>query len=113
MLTSPAPARARTARARLSPAASLVADLNLATIGSSPYGFTAVGKIKVFAAADGVNGVELWQSDGTAAGTKLAQRSDDPMSVGYQGDNLVVFAGKLFFTGDDGEYGNELWALPL
>src|SRR4051812_15513467 len=41
------------------------------TAGSNPRGFAEVGGVAVFAAEDAANGVELWRSDGTAAGARL------------------------------------------
>lgn len=52
-----------------------------------------------FIGDDGVNGTELWKSDGTAKGT---QRVKDltPGVAGSTINNLVSFGGKLFFTND-------------
>src|SRR5262245_36433369 len=41
--------------------------------GSDPKNLTAAGGRLFFAANDGVNGTELWKSDGTAAGTVLVK----------------------------------------
>jgi ELWxxDGT repeat protein len=58
-----------------------------------------------FGADDGVNGVSLWKSDGTEAGTIL---------IGGPGPNqLAGVDGTLFFTADDGVNGGQLWALPI
>jgi len=56
----------------------------------------------LFAAQKGNLGVELWKSDGTAAGTQLVkdinQKSSGPLSI----VNLSSNNGKLFFIGTDG-----------
>jgi ELWxxDGT repeat protein len=45
-----------------------------AGVGSDPSSLTALGNGKVlFNADDGVNGRELWTTDGTAAGTRLVK----------------------------------------
>jgi ELWxxDGT repeat protein len=65
-----------------------------------------------FRATDGVNGRELWKSDGTADGTVLV-RDINPGSASADigiGGGLNV-DGKLFFAADDGFHGRELWAL--
>ena len=43
------------------------------TGGSGSGGGSSTPDIKFFAANDGVNGYELWKSDGTAAGTMLVK----------------------------------------
>jgi ELWxxDGT repeat protein len=68
-----------------------------------------------FRADNGVNGVELWKSDGTAAGTVLV---DDirPGGVNMHSNpqELTNVSGTLFFRADDGVDGIELWAVaPL
>src|SRR3954471_8355928 len=51
--------------------------------------------------------VQLWKSDGTAAGTVLVK---DINPGGFSGlHNLTNVAGTLYFTADDGTNGEELW----
>ncbi len=57
---------------------------------------------------DGVNGGELWKSDGTAAGTVLVKDIRPGLSTSYPG-NLTAVGNTLFFTADDGVNGTELW----
>src|SRR5262249_41266553 len=63
-----------------------------------------------FAAFDAAHGVELWRSDGTAAGTRLAA-DVNPGPVGSFADNLTAAVGDLFFTAEDATHGPELWVL--
>ncbi len=54
-------------------------------------------------------GMELWKTNGTAAGTKLVK----DINPGYSASNpafLTDVSGGLFFTADDGVHGIELWA---
>ncbi len=62
-----------------------------------------------FAAADPAHGLELWRSDGTAAGT---WRVSDirPGPAGSSPKNLTIHQGRLYFTADDGVRGAELWS---
>ena len=90
----------------------LVADINPGNADSSDRdrsypGIEYNGKL-YFVADDGVNGEELWVSDGTAEGTTLVADinvggdSSDPSS-------LIEYNGKLYFGADDGVNGKELW----
>ncbi|NMO14174.1 HYR domain-containing protein [Pyxidicoccus fallax] len=64
----------------------------------------------VFAAATDATGRELWQTDGTEAGTVLVQdlapgaRSSNPQPLATSGQ-------LLYFLADDGTTGHELWAV--
>jgi ELWxxDGT repeat protein len=67
-----------------------------------------------FTADDGVHGDELFVSDGTPEGTRLAvdlypgENSYGSINSSYPG-NLIEFNGKLYFAADNGENGNELF----
>jgi ELWxxDGT repeat protein len=61
-----------------------------------------------FVADDGVNGFELWRSDGTQAGTVLVK----DVLPGFGASNpksLTDVNGTLFFTASNGVNGYELW----
>jgi ELWxxDGT repeat protein len=89
----------------------LVKDLDtttaLASVNLPEYLVPFAGKL-FFRADDGVNGEELWASDGTTAGTNLFMDILPGPTSSYP-DYLVVSGEKLFFLADDGTHGAELW----
>jgi trimeric autotransporter adhesin len=61
-----------------------------------------------FTAGDRDHGMELWRSDGTAAGTfRVADVRPGP--EGSNPKELTVFNGRVFFSADDGASGPALW----
>jgi len=60
-------------------------------------GLAALGNAVYFAASDGIDGDELWVSDGTTGGTRMvADLAAGDSASGPQG--LTVFQGKLYFS---------------
>ncbi len=93
----------------------MVLDLNPGKAAGAPdlyFTLTAAGGKLYFAGNDGVHGVELWESDGTAAGTRLVQDLAPEAASSLPGD-LTPAGDHLFFTADDLLSGREPWALPL
>lgn len=75
---------------------------------NTPY---AVGSGLMFGAVDPLHGSELWWTDGTPAGTRMADLREGPESSYPYGFARV---GRfVFFLADDGEHGREPWALPV
>jgi len=72
------------------------------------FSATVIGGILYFAANDGANGVELWRSDGTEAGTSLV-KNINPGSAGSTPAELLNVDGVLYFSANDGVRGQELW----
>jgi uncharacterized repeat protein (TIGR01451 family) len=87
----------------------LVKDINPGSVDSFPQGSTDVNGTLFFDANDGTNGLELWKSDGTEAGTTLV-KDINPGSGASFPDHLTNVDGTLFFSasasavfGDEGE----------
>ena len=71
-------------------------------------GWTVVNHTAFFIATDGISGIELWRSDGTAEGTVLVK----DINPGYYGSvpsSIINLGGRLFFTAENAAYGEELW----
>ena len=98
----------------------LIKDINPGSASSiSPTPFTSptsnsgnkfldVNGTFYFVADDGINGNELWKSDGTQAGTVLVE-DITPGSEGSNLDNLINVNCTLFFTVNNGSNRTELW----
>ena len=90
----------------------LVKDINAVTAAnpasSQPGNFFRFGSRIFFNASTSGNGVELWSTDGTAAGT--AQVADiNPGSASSFPSGFTVVNGKLLFNARDVRNGDELW----
>jgi ELWxxDGT repeat protein len=74
----------------------------------------ASGARLFFATSDGSGAVDLWVSDGTAAGTSIVKDFAPPTgSHGYGSPQVVTdltpFGGKLAFVADTGTLGPQVW----
>jgi ELWxxDGT repeat protein len=88
--------------------ARLVADLSPqpAVHGSAPRGMLTVGNLVYFSASEPIHGRELWQSDGTAAGTRLVADLC-PGRCGSHPLGLTAFGDRVLFAASDGVRGYE------
>jgi ELWxxDGT repeat protein len=68
-----------------------------------------VGGTLFFSATDGSHGYQLWQSNGTSAGTLLVADINPTPYGGSNPQNLTNVGGTLFFRATDGSHGYELW----
>ena len=78
-----------------------------------PVVFQTMGNSVIFAADDGEHGVEPWRSDGTEAGTVLlrdvAPGLASSMLRKFDPEVTAAAGGFVYFVGDDGVHGRELW----
>ena len=73
-----------------------------------PATFVNVGGTLYFTARDAINGVELWKSDGTEAGTGLL-KNIAPGSATSAPTDITNVNGTAYFIANDGSSGVELW----
>ena len=78
-------------------------------LGDSSGGFAVLGGKLFFANDDPTHGVELWQSDGTAAGTELFL-DVNPGAAGSFPQDLAVVANTLYFSATTATGSSELWS---
>lgn len=86
----------------------LLADLTPGNHSSEPSAPVRCGSNIFFTANDGLNGHELWKSDGTPDGTVMVK----DLCEGFCGSNpknLCDVNGILFFTAYESDKGTELW----
>ena len=93
----------------------MVKDINPAPGEGTVQHMVRLGDVVLFASDDGVNGDELWRSDGTAAGTTLVKdinpgnAEDPPDPDSSDPTKLTVVGGTVYFVANDGVTGPELW----
>jgi ELWxxDGT repeat protein len=69
-----------------------------------------INGVLYFLADNGINGGELWKSDGTTAGTQLVMDIKPGGVNSTSGaNNFYNYNNTLFFTANDGIHGSELW----
>ncbi|MBD2090623.1 hyalin [Microcoleus sp. FACHB-1515] len=73
-----------------------------------PPNFTVFNGRLFFTANDGINGRELWSTDGTTAGTQLF-KDISPGIIGSTPTGMTVFNGNLIFAAEDRISFRELW----
>ena len=93
----------------------LIKDINPGPTGSyesaSPdiYTACAIGNFLYFRANNGINGSELWRSDGTSAGTIMLKDIYSGTNSSYP-NAFINFNDKLIFSSLDGVKGTEIWS---
>jgi ELWxxDGT repeat protein len=99
---------------------SMVRDIVPGPRGSNPQDITyAVGQqettppnqvLVYFSAWTAANGLQLWKSNGTAAGTVMLTNVDPGPAAGLRPEDIAPVAGTdAMFSGDDGVHGREPW----
>ena len=90
---------------------SLVKDINPVGDGLAFYSNNRIefnGKL-IFAANDGTNGMELWESDGTESGTQILHTTNS-LSASGNPREFFKFNGLLYFSAAGTNIGDELYS---
>jgi ELWxxDGT repeat protein len=67
----------------------------------------------LFQASNGIDGAELWRTDGTTGGTRLVHEFARGAGSFEMSAATVTVGDRVFLVVDDGEHGRELWTIPL
>ena len=86
----------------------MIKDIRAGYYGSEPTYLTAVGETLYFTADNGLNGSELWKSDGTDSGTIIVRDIYNGWS-GSSAWSLTSVGNMLYFRANNGLNGSELW----
>ncbi|MEZ5484359.1 MAG: hypothetical protein R3F01_04240 [Lysobacteraceae bacterium] len=87
---------------------SMVVNIDGAGRSSTPLHYAVLGDRILFAADDGLNGRELWETDGTAQGTRLL-RDIVPGAGSSQPEQLRRVGNRVIFSARTPFDGRELW----
>jgi ELWxxDGT repeat protein len=82
----------------------VISNSNLSNI----TGFIEFGGKIYFQASNATQGIELWVSDGTIAGTSMIKDINAGAGSSIP-ENFIIASGKLYFTADDGSGVSQLW----
>jgi len=90
------------------PNVGLLGDFNPGSGSNSPGNLTKLGSNIIFRANNGINGNEIWKTDGTIAGTSMV-KDINVGSASSNPNNFVVMGSYVYFTANDGVNGGALW----
>lgn len=82
--------------------------LTLSSQTTAGYNYKGFNGFVYFAADDGINGFELWKTDGTEANTELLKDINNGAGSSNPA-NFTEMGGALFFTATNGTNGIEVW----
>lgn len=84
-------------------------ELSAAVTIEQDHQFQVMNGTLYFAGKTAAEGIELWSTDGTPAGTTLVKDINPGPSDSGPRDGFTIFSNELYFSADDGASGRELW----
>ena len=89
----------------------LLKDINSGSSSSHTptHSLSAIGQTLFFTADNGVNGPELWRSDGTENGTYMVKDINLANEQSSESQFFIAIESIIYFSANDGETGEELW----
>jgi len=70
---------------------------------------SVLGNSLCFRANDGTHGIELWKSNGTAAGTAMVKNIRPGANQSSTPNEFTTIGGTTYFVATNGKTGRELW----
>lgn len=87
----------------------IIKDINAGLNGSDPHNFYTFNNMLYFAANDGLNGMEVWTTDGTPANTQMLKNIVEGTASGVTTKDLFELNDGIFFSAHSSGLIDDVW----